>query len=143
MEFSLPSGSKMVVSEAAYVDAIALFKALMKSVKGVPLSGDIELLNVTVLKDALIEAATSPEVDAALFKCADRAVYENVKVTPALFDDPKLKDVARGDYFLILWHVIEVNCGPFFGKTFSVLSERLKINPFFHPAATTSTKASS
>ncbi len=141
MDFTLPSGATMIVSESAYADAIGLLKALMKTMKGVPLAADVMSLDVSVLKDALIEAGTSPEVDTALFKCAERAVYENVKVTHGLFDDPKLKDQARGDYFLILWHVIEVNCGPFFGKTFSLLRERLKTSPYIQPSATTPTKA--
>jgi len=140
MDFTLPSGSKMSVSEASYADAIGLLKALMKTMKGVPLAVDVVSLDVTVLKDALINAGTSPEVDAALFKCAERAVYENAKVTPALFDDPKLKDVARADYFVIFWHVIEVNCGPFFGKTFSLLRERLKTNLSTQPSTTTPMK---
>lgn len=139
MDFTLPTGSKLTVSEAAYVDANTLLKALLKSAKGIPLAADVLKMDVTVLKDAIIEASTSPEVDQAIFKCAERSMYENVKVTRDLFDDPKLKDKARADYFLILWHVIEVNCGPFFGTTFSVLSERLRTSPYFQKSSSTST----
>jgi hypothetical protein len=142
MDFVLPSGSKMTVSESSYEDANALLKALLKAAKGIPLAKDPMSMDVTVLKDALIEAATSSEVDAAIFKCAERAVYENVKVTKALFDDPKLKEAARADYFLIQWHVIEVNCGPFFGKTFSILRERLGTSPFFQPSSSMPTTPS-
>lgn len=138
MDFILPTGSKLTVSEASFPAADALLKALMRCAKGIPLGTDILKMDVTVLKDALIQAATSPEVDQAFFKCAERAVYENMKVTPALFDDPKLKDNARADYFLIQWYVIEVNCGPFFGKTFSILRERLKTSPYIQRSPSTS-----
>jgi hypothetical protein len=134
MEFTLPTGSKLVVSEATYVDADALLKALAKCAKGIALPKNFLEADVTVLKDILVEAVVSPEVDAALFKCAERAAYENVKVTKAIFDDPKLKDAARRDRFLIAWHVIEVNCGPFFGAIFSELKERLRTSPSFQPS---------
>ncbi len=142
MDFTLPSGSKMTVSEAAYVDARSLLNALLKCIEGVPLATDPTKMDVTVLKDALIKGMTNQDVDEAVFKCAERAVYENVKVSRALFDDPKLKDAARADLFVILWHIVEVNCGPFFGKTFSVLIERLRTSPFVHPLPSTSTTPS-
>lgn len=138
MEFVLPTGAKLVVSEAAYVDADALLKALAKCAKGIALPNNFLEADVTVLKDVLVEAITSDEVDRALFKCAERAVYENQKVTKGIFDDPKLKDGARQDRFLIFWHVIEVNCGPFFGKTFSILKERLRTSPSFQPSSSES-----
>lgn len=142
MDFTLPTGSKLSVSEASYADANALLKALLRSAKGIPLAQDVLSMDVTVLKDAFIEASTSEDVDRAIFKCAERAVYENARVTRDLFDDPKLKDKARADYFLILWHVIEVNCGPFFGTTFSVLRERLKTSPFTQGQPSTPTTPS-
>ncbi len=142
MDYTLPSGAKMTVSEAAYVDADALLKALAKCAKGIPLPKNFLEADVTVLKDVLVEAIVSDEVDKALFKCGERAAYENMKVSVALFDDPKLKDSARQDRFMIFWHIIEVNCGPFFGKTFSILRERLRTNPSFPPSPSESTTPS-
>lgn len=142
MEFELPTGARLTVSEAAYADADALLKALARCAKGVPLPKNFLEADVTILKDVLVEAVVSDDVDRAIFKCAERAAYENVKVTKSLFDDPKLKDSARQDRFLIFWHVIEVNCGPFFGKTFSLLRERLKTSPYFQPSPSESTTAS-
>lgn len=138
MEFTLPTGAKLVVSEAAYVDSDALLKSLVRCAKGVPLPNDFLKADVTILKDILVDAITSDEVDKALFKCAERAMYENAKVTKDLFDDPKLRERARPDRFMIFWYVIEVNCGPFFGKTFSILKERLATSPFIQPSPTTS-----
>ncbi len=142
MDFTLPTGSHLVVSEAAYPDCDALLKALVRCAKGVELPKNLLEADVTVLKEVLVEAITSEEVDRALFKCAERAVYENAKVTKALFDDPKLKDAARQDRFLIAWHVIEVNCGPFFGAIFSELKERLRTSPYFRPSPSESTTPS-
>jgi hypothetical protein len=126
MNYKLPSGANLVVSESSYQDANALLKALTRCAKGIPLPKNLMEADVTMLKDMLVEAVVSEEVDAALFKCAERAVYESVRVDKTIFDDPKLREKARSDYFLILWHIVEVNCGPFFGKAFSELRERLK-----------------
>ncbi len=133
MDFTLPTGSRLSISEASYVDADALLKALAKCTKGVSLPNNFLEADVTMLKDILVEAITSDEVDRAIFKCAERAVYENQKVSKSLFDDPKLKDNARQDRFMIFWHIVEVNCGPFFGKTFSILKERLRTSQSSQP----------
>ena len=133
----------MVVSESSYQDANALLKALTRCAKGLALPKNFLEADVTVLKDMLVEAVVSEEVDAALFKCAERAVYESVRVDKSIFDDPKLKDRARADYFVILWHIVEVNCGPFFGKAFSELRERLKTSPSTLNSPSTPTSPSS
>lgn len=129
MDFKLSSGASLVVSQAPFVDAMALQKALLASVKGLPLSADIMKMDVSVLKDGVIAAATSPEVEKALFQCAARATYENIVVSADLFDDPKIGTQARKDFYDIAWKIIEVNCGPFFKTTFSRLKAALPVAP--------------
>ena len=130
MDIKLPTGAQLTVTESSFQDVDALMSALSDAGIGVPLANDLMGMDVTVLKDALLKAYKSDALKNAIFKCGERAMYENVKVTRALFDDPKLKDQARADYFLILWHIVEVNCAPFFVKIFSALRERLKTSPF-------------
>lgn len=139
MDFTLPTGAKLSISESAYVDADALLKSLIRCTKGVPLPKNFLEADVTILKDILVDAIVSDEVDRAIFQCGQRAMYESVKVTKDLFDDPKLKDRARQDRFLIFWYLIEVNCGPFFAKTFSMLRERLATSPYFQSSPAEST----
>lgn len=126
MEFQLSSGAKLVVTPASFEDASALRNGIIRAAKGTPLPEDLQNMEMTDLKDFLISAVTSEEVDKAMFKCAERAVYENVRVSRGLFDDPKFQDRAREDYYEICWKIVEVNLSPFFKKTFSVLS---KIRP--------------
>jgi hypothetical protein len=129
MDFKLASGASLTVSQAPFVDAMALQKALLASVKGLPLSADIMKMDVSVLKDGVIAAATSPEVEKALFQCAARATYDNIVVSSDLFDDPKIGTQARKDFYDIAWKIIEVNCGPFFKTTFSRLKAALPAAP--------------
>lgn len=131
MDIVLPTGARLVVSEASYQDVDALMTALANAGIGVQLANDLLNMDVTILKDALLKSYASQALKDAIFKCAQRAVYENTKVTRGLFDDPKLKDKARADHFLILWEVVKVNCTPFFAQIFSVLKERLGTNPSF------------
>jgi hypothetical protein len=121
MDYQLGSGAKLKVTQASFVDSMALHKALLASVKGLQVSADILKMDVSALKDAVISAATSPEVEKALFRCGEKATYENVRVTPSLFDDVQIGTQAREDFYEIAWKIVEVNCGPFFKRTFSRL----------------------
>ncbi len=124
-DFVTASGARLHVSSATFVDANALRKALLRTAKGIPMSADPMAMDLSILKDVFIEAASSDEVERCLFKCMERASYQDVKILPNLFDDPTLGEQARGDLIEIYWKVIEVNCGPFFVKAFSVLKARM------------------
>jgi len=135
MDFQTASGAKLSVTQASFVDSMALHKALLASVKGLPLAQDITKMDLTVLKDMVVAAATSPEVEKALFRCAERATYESVRVNEELFDDQKIGNRAREDFYEIAWKVVEVNCGPFFKRTFSRLKGALAGAPTASPAS--------
>lgn len=124
-DFVLGSGAKLHITTSPFTDANALRKALLKTAKGLPLAADPMAMDISILKDIFIEAASSDDVERCLFKCMERTSYQDVKVTASLFDDPKLGDQARTDMLEIYWKVIEVNCSPFFVKAFSALKARL------------------
>lgn len=110
----LPSGAEFLVNEARFDDSDALTKALLKCAKGLPITKELFNMDVTMLRDPLIEAATSSEVSGFLFKCLNVCMYENMRVSKDLFDDPKVGSRIRRDYYPMAWEVIRVNCGPFF-----------------------------
>lgn len=120
-DFELPSGGKLHVSVAPFQDAKALTKALLKASGMVKLAENPMDMDVSVIKDMLVQAATSDEVEAALFRCMSRATYDNLKITPELFDDQTIGDKIRRDYFLVCAKVVEVNCLPFFDQALSSL----------------------
>ncbi len=124
-DYTLTSGAVLHVTTAPFGEAKALMKALAKCAKGLPLKDDILKSDISALKDYVVEAIASDEVESALFACARRATYQNVKVTPELFDDAALGDKAREDYFEICAKIIEANGGPFFVKAFSMLKARM------------------
>lgn len=121
IEAKLPSGATLVVTTAAFKDAKAFERAVLSALGG-GLKGDAELASV------LMPVASSPEVETAFFKCAERALYKPdgtdasmVKVTPALFDDGVLRDQVRDDYYAIFVKVAEANIKPFILALFSTL----------------------
>lgn len=123
MEFLLPGGNKFLVTPSSFEKAMALQKALLRATKGLPLAADPFQMDVSILKDAVVSVATSDEVEKAMFCCMESANYRDRRVSRDLFDDPKIGEQAREDFYLMCWHTAEVNCGPFFKKTFSRLRE--------------------
>lgn len=106
-QFTLKSGSQLQITTAPFEDAVSLVEAVRKATVGVDPSLDL----TTVL--------TSPEVRKALYPCFRLALYDMAVVSAALFDDPKLGERARGDYFEICTRIMEVNTNPFFLRTSS------------------------
>lgn len=124
-KFTLPTGAVLEVSVSSFSDASQLRKQLLAATRGVPLPSDLLNEDVTALKDLVVNAACSDAVEEAFFRCADKALYNGVRVSRELFDDPKIMEQARRDYYAIMLRVIEVNCEPFFEQLFSVLKTRL------------------
>lgn len=135
-EFDLPSGARLTISVAPFLDAKHLHDAILKALKG----GGIAELDLSKLKDfkaggaavnmiaeKALAMASSPEVEAAVFKCGERALYTPagsstpMKVSKGMFDDGELGIKAREDYYLIAVRIIEVNFMPFLAPIFSAL----------------------
>lgn len=81
MEKMLESGARLVVSDARFQDADALFKALAKNVRHMTLTPDLLKMDVAVLQGPIIDAATSDEVSDKLFKCLALCTYEGQRVS--------------------------------------------------------------
>lgn len=129
MEFTLESGAVLDVTMADFVDSNSLRKAIMRASKDFEIGKDVKSIkdiDFSGLIKNLIEVATDDIVEATLFKCFKRVTYNKIKVTPSLFDDPENGLKAREDYHTICLKVIEVNCGPFFAQTLSVLKNLIE-----------------
>lgn len=115
-EFTLKSGTKLSVTQAGFEASVAL----VETIKRVSFGYD-----PAVSIDDIVLA--NPEVRKALYPCFDTVMYGPLRVTPALFDDPKVGVQARGDYFEICSRVIEVNTKDFFLKTSTSSMEPSKV----------------
>ena len=115
--------SELRINPASLANAFALQKALGRALKDANLSfdvGDFKKLDQAVekllptLANGLLAVITSDEVEAALFRCAEKALLGDKKVDRDFFEDVE----NRQYYFPIMIEVIKVNVGPFF-KTLS------------------------
>lgn len=140
--FDMPSGAKLAITVAPFKDAWALMRASLKTLKGMDLkSEDLKqemgaVLNnpatFSLIVDRIVDFATSSEVEAAVWKCAERALYipagsdisnPGTKVIPGLLDDPQYGLSARQDFAKIATSILEVNCKPFLANLLSGLSK--------------------
>lgn len=136
------TGARVVINPAPYKLAINLKKVLLKEVKnnsiGLKITGNNEnLLEKTLdftgcidfIKDALIGADISEEVNNAIFDCLAYCTYQTTnKIDEALFD--KFPE-AREDYYEIIISCIEENLKPFIKSLvsqWSILAPKLGEN---------------
>jgi hypothetical protein len=135
-QFTLTSGAKLVVTIAPFQDANNLKNSLLRAVKGmrgldetiVGAAQGIKDVDLGSILDVVLNAATSPEVENAIFKCAERVTWNAIKVTPELFDDIKYGEQAREDYYEICLKISEVNCRPFLKGVGSLFKGYLQRN---------------
>lgn len=139
-KFDMPSGAALYVTVAPFTDAWALMRASLKTLKGTSLKPEelrkemCELIEspslFTAILDRIVEFATSAEVDSAIWRCAQRALYipagsdpafPGHKVNMALLDDPTHGITAREDFAIIIKSLLEVNCKPFLARALSGL----------------------
>jgi hypothetical protein len=135
LETQLTSGAKLTVAMAPFEDAIALYDAILKTIRGSQVSPEVldtdignpmEMLRgnaalFTLAIDKGIALVTSQEVRQALFRCFLKATYNNRAIDKDLFDDPKIAEQAREDMAEMSKHVAILNCKPFWKGTFSGL----------------------
>jgi hypothetical protein len=134
-EFTLPSGATIMVTPAGFAVVKELHDCVMRSF--LTAGGKVEdITSPDVIFKAILSAGCSKEVEAAIFKCAETAVYspdgteaKRMKVDKVLFDTPAVQEQARGDYYGIIMQVVAVNLRPFFQALFSVLKTFIPVTP--------------
>lgn len=117
------TGARVVINPAPYKTVLILKRVLLQEIKnnaiGLKISKDKELLEKTIdftgcidfIKNVLIGAEISEEVNIAIFDCLKYCTYNTTeKIDENLFD--KVPE-AREDYYEIIISCIEENLKPF------------------------------
>lgn len=106
MEFRSRSGAKVVINCAPWVEAKILKRAIETE-----LAGRVNLA-VHIFDQSLIPIILALDgceaIDAALWPCLERCLYNNMKITNEIFDDEK----ARADYYQIVEACLRRNFAP-------------------------------
>lgn len=133
MDVVLSSGAKLSITMASFEDVMELKSAIGAAIGKVELTPEVWNADMSVggimgspvilssIMDKIRLLVISKDVRLALFKCFQRVTYNDVRITPTLFDDPTTGEAMRRDYFTICSKVIELNLKPFFEQTFSAL----------------------
>ena len=139
-EFTLPSGAKLYVSVSSFGNVKTLHDAVLGEMRGKGVEDlDLEQLEKAVkgkdtaglglFLDKIMSIVISKPVENAIFACAEKALYRHngsiessVQVTRALFDDPKIMEKAREDFYAICMNIARINLQPFIKALSSALS---------------------
>lgn len=126
------NGKRLLITPAAFEDAMELQDAVGNALKGAKLdlkgldnvdASKLLETDVSTLSGPLesiigmaLSVVTSKPVRAALFKCCEKAVYGEDRVTREFFE----AEANRELYYPIMVEVVKVNLGPFFRKVSSL-----------------------
>ena len=125
---------ELIITPASWSDALALQKAIGRALKGARLDlpgnakEELKPESLSGIIDAVLGVAVDDEVEACLFKCAERAIIGSEKVNRDFFE----KVENRAHYYPIMYEIIIVNCGPFFSgivSKFGDITGKLGISP--------------
>lgn len=109
-EVKLPSGAVLKVNAAPFKDAKALYQAVLKELKEVPVTSKTEL--GSLYKDFFCVGLSSPIIESCLWECFKRCLINDMKIDDQTFEPVERRD----DYMMVCLEVAKENVFPF-GKS--------------------------
>lgn len=112
-------------------------------------SKEEQITVLAVLARKALEIASSKDLESAIFACAEAALYKPDGTSDTavqfkanalgygVFDHPKCRDRARGDYYEICQAVVEVQCLPFAKALISMFVAHVGKSAATQPLSTT------
>lgn len=128
------NGSELKITLGSFSEAMSLQKAIGRALRGMKLDlpdsakADLSPDAIGDILGAVLNVATSDDVEAALFSCAGRCLIGTEKVDRDYFERPE----NRQNYYPIMIEIIKANCGPFIkglGSSFGGLGQLLGKGP--------------
>ncbi len=127
-------GKELIISPAPFEDAMALQEVIAKAFKkdGIKIdlsSVELDFENLEKIKsgdigdigwivEPVLTMLTDSTIRKHLFKCAERGLFNKLKIDENLFDAPE----NRKYYHQVMMEVLKVNISPFFDRVSSQLS---------------------
>lgn len=122
---NLPSGAELKVSLAPFSEANALFKAVSAEAKNLKVSFETDV-DVNLLKDIVCAAVSSDKIEACIWDCMKKSLYNGLKMSKETFEPEE----ARQDYYVVLLEVAKDNLLPFTKSLSAQFGDIMKkINP--------------
>jgi hypothetical protein len=123
MEFRTANGVEVKINMADFITSMKLKKSVVDALRDSDIDissidfNDIKSGAIDSIVQAILAADSSVEVEGALFKCLERCLYGNNKITRDTFEPVE----AREDYYEIVIACLKVNLLPFFKPLLSKL----------------------
>ena len=122
---NLPSGAELKIGLAPFSEANALFKAVGSELKNLKVTLDTDI-DVNLLKDIVCSAVASDKIEACIWDCMKKCIYNDTRITKETFEPEE----ARQDYYVVLLEVAKDNLTPFTKSLSAQFADILKkINP--------------
>jgi hypothetical protein len=122
---TLPSGAVLSMNVAPFKEAKALYQALMKELRSIPIKSDTEFAELW--KNLYTAGFSSKEVEEALVACMGTCTYNTgpgqEKLTMAVFEDEK----NRVDYEDVCIALVEINVLPFANRLYAQYKQLLTV----------------
>lgn len=110
-EVKLPSGAVLKVAASPFAVSKALYQALLKELRAVPVSSKTDM--ASLYKDLFCVGFSSPAIEACLWECFKRCTYDcgkgELKIDEQTFEPVKNRD----DYMRVCAEVAQENILPF------------------------------
>lgn len=126
MEYTTPSGAKLLVTLSSFQVGKELTLAIAKAIRQGGISSKLpsdfslssfsnllkaDLKELGGFMDMMIDVISHPEVETAIFKCLAQCTYNNERIDgPDFFNDVK----RRGDFAFVAFQAGRENIAPFF-----------------------------
>ena len=107
-EVVLETGRKIRISLASFEVGKNLYQVITEELTRLKINFNDDI-DVNFFKDVLCVFLSSKKIEEALWKCAEKCLYENTKITPAVFED----ETAREDFFEVMYLIARRNIDPF------------------------------
>ncbi len=123
----LESSAILEITAVSFADATELKKAVARELVNVKVdltSLDLSKISADELnsfKNVLFQILGSDAIEAALWKCMSRCLYNQQRITPATFEP----EAAREDYHHVAWEVMVYSLRPFGKSLLSLFSTNL------------------
>lgn len=111
-EVQLPSGAILKITVAPFKDSKALYQAVVEELKAIKIDATVEMnpaINITFYRDLLCTLLPSKKIEAALWECMKRSLYNDNRMSEATFEPVETRD----DYLYACFEVAKENILPF------------------------------
>jgi hypothetical protein len=116
-EVKLNSGAILKVQPASFAVSKALYQALLREMKAVSISTQTEM--AALYKDLFCIGFSSPEIEACLWECMKRCLYNTGKGDFKIEADTFEPVACRDDYVKVCVEVSKENVLPFFKSLYA------------------------